>query len=255
MDFASRLKARMKEMGVTQEELAGVLLCKRTMVNRYANGHSDPDLESFKKIAAYLDVSYDYLLGDTEVKKREHIDIANATGLSDEAIRLLMDFKYDADSIPDVNNDAYECEQAYRRQSQQTLMLLNILISEEYLPWMANAIWQYAENVKEVHKKIHAINTLKELINKLGDDFVLMEHRDLIRGIYGDGDNLKGVERLPKNGLLLDLEMRRMLNEIDRHEWGIIKGQKEFALKVAEKFMESIDKLEDKKDGEQGEER
>lgn len=225
---------------VQQKELAKVLGCKRQVIGCYMNGKYLPDLERFKRIADFFGASYDFLLGKTNAVERKNYRIASDTGLSDEAIRVLTNFKSDADMILDTNSDFFECEQIGKMQAQQTLTLLNILISEDYLPWMAISIWSYAEKVKQIKRKIKALKTLEELKSKLGDDFVLMDHQDLLEEV-GDNEMMKGVQKLPNNGPLLVYVIKSLEDELDYQEWSITKSQTDFALNAAKKIMDSVE--------------
>jgi transcriptional regulator with XRE-family HTH domain len=102
--FAKRLRALIENEGgvsprgkVTQEELAAEIRkhkfqFKRQTISMYINGKSAPDMEKFKIIADYFNVSYDYLLGESDSLNRDNIDIAAKTGLSDASIEALSDF-------------------------------------------------------------------------------------------------------------------------------------------------------------------
>jgi transcriptional regulator with XRE-family HTH domain len=88
---------------VTQTELAqafhdnGMPVTRQT-ISLYANGETKPDIEKFKFIADYFNVSYDYLLGECDVTQRENVDIAEKIGLDDNAIETLIRAKKDLSS-------------------------------------------------------------------------------------------------------------------------------------------------------------
>lgn len=64
--FAVALRALMKKNGTTQEEIAKITNKTRQTVSQYVNGISEPSYDTLVKIAAYFDVSIDFLLGRTE---------------------------------------------------------------------------------------------------------------------------------------------------------------------------------------------
>lgn len=62
-----------------------------TQLNKYENPEKSDimNVENLIAIADYYDVPYEYLLGKSESKKRENINIHERTGLSDESVSIL----------------------------------------------------------------------------------------------------------------------------------------------------------------------
>lgn len=95
--FSERLKELIKEAGKTQAAIAdginkmnaGVSISRQAL-NSYLQGDASPDIQRFKVISDYFDVSYDYMLGVTDNRKRETTNIAEKTGLSDSSYALLV---------------------------------------------------------------------------------------------------------------------------------------------------------------------
>lgn len=87
--FPKALRELMNETNTTQPMLADSIGVTRQTISLYCTGQSTPDIEVFVKIADYFNVSFDYLLGKSEAKKRENIDIYERTGLSDESVIIL----------------------------------------------------------------------------------------------------------------------------------------------------------------------
>ena len=88
--FKDRLKALRGKTGRTiAAQNIGI---SRAALIHYENGDRKPDIEIFGKIADYYNVSTEYLLGYTDVKSIDMTvqDIANQTGLLENAINLLM---------------------------------------------------------------------------------------------------------------------------------------------------------------------
>lgn len=73
INFQERLKNLRKEKGVTQRDLAMYLKVGRPTVAGYETKGIRPNMETLVLIAEYFDVSTDYLLEITEVKKNEEI--------------------------------------------------------------------------------------------------------------------------------------------------------------------------------------
>lgn len=68
MSFGSRLLEARKAKGISQEELAKYLGTKGPAIGRYERDEMKPSIEVAAKMADYLDVSLDYLVGKTDVK-------------------------------------------------------------------------------------------------------------------------------------------------------------------------------------------
>lgn len=66
-DFANRLKSLRNNRGVTQTKLAEYLNVSQNAIYNWENGKREPSFSMLEKIAAFYDVSIDYLLG-TEIK-------------------------------------------------------------------------------------------------------------------------------------------------------------------------------------------
>ena len=64
--FGKRLREIRKEYGLTQDELAKILGTSKQILSRYELEQRSPKIEQVKKYAEKLQVSVDFLLGDTE---------------------------------------------------------------------------------------------------------------------------------------------------------------------------------------------
>lgn len=67
-DFASRLRLLRNERGLRQKDLAGDLGLAQTTIANYEQGTRFPDEGLLIRLADYLDVSLDFLLGRTETR-------------------------------------------------------------------------------------------------------------------------------------------------------------------------------------------
>ena len=67
--FPERLRSLMAKEKITQAAVADHLGICRETVNAYVRGKNEPCLQRLIMIAQYLDVSTDYLLGNTTVVK------------------------------------------------------------------------------------------------------------------------------------------------------------------------------------------
>lgn len=90
LTFGQKLAALRKEKGYTsQKAFAEALGLAPATINYYENDQRKPDFETFGRIADLLNVPYDYLLGKSESKQREHIDIQEVLHLTDDAIHAI----------------------------------------------------------------------------------------------------------------------------------------------------------------------
>ena len=64
--FFERLKILRENKGFTQEHMAKALKISRPTYTRYETGKREPDYVMLAQIAAFFDVSVDYLLGLTD---------------------------------------------------------------------------------------------------------------------------------------------------------------------------------------------
>ena len=61
--FGERVKQTLKEMGITQRELAFRLHVQTSTLCEWLNDHNEPPMQMIVEIALALDVSTDFLLG------------------------------------------------------------------------------------------------------------------------------------------------------------------------------------------------
>ena len=61
--FGERVKKELKEQGRKQSELAPYLNVRQSTLSEWLNDHNEPPMSAIPKIAAYLGVTADYLLG------------------------------------------------------------------------------------------------------------------------------------------------------------------------------------------------
>lgn len=64
-----RIRELRLEKDLKQKELAEILGIQPNTFNQYEMGKREPDYATLLKIANYFDVTIDYLLGNTEIKK------------------------------------------------------------------------------------------------------------------------------------------------------------------------------------------
>lgn len=89
MEFSERLKNLRKQAGLTQVDVAGELGISQQAYASWERGVKRPTQENLVKIAQILNVSVDYLVGNSEEKSDELDNIEllfrmNSKGLTDE---------------------------------------------------------------------------------------------------------------------------------------------------------------------------
>lgn len=57
------LKALRTQRGISQRDLAEVIMVSQQSINKYENHNVEPDIQTLIKIADYFNVSLDYLVG------------------------------------------------------------------------------------------------------------------------------------------------------------------------------------------------
>ncbi len=93
--LSERLKLLRNEKDLSQRELANILNISNGTIAMYETNKRQPDNDTLSKIADFFNVSIDYLLGKTDIKKPQNIDEKYSVLLNDEelaeALEELMD--------------------------------------------------------------------------------------------------------------------------------------------------------------------
>ena len=149
MDISEKLSTpltqRLNELITDNAELKDFLGCSIQAVNQYKLGVSRPSLENLCKIADFYGVTVDYLLGRTETKSPDANlkAVCDYTGLSEESVKSI---KFDHS----------------QKRGKGTFEIMNFLISEFFLGFWANLMWNCVKNTTEV----------REMQKTLGADIV-----------------------------------------------------------------------------------
>lgn len=100
-----RGKISLSQLSLGIEEKTGVSI-STTQLMKYENPDESNvmSVENMMAIADYYGVSYDYLLGYSNSKKRENHDISEEIGLSDEAVDKLKYYNKENDLYIDMLN-------------------------------------------------------------------------------------------------------------------------------------------------------
>ena len=65
-----KLRILREQAGLSQQKLADQLGLTQQSIYSYENGAYEPDIATLKRFAAYFDTSVDYLIGNTEIRRR-----------------------------------------------------------------------------------------------------------------------------------------------------------------------------------------
>ena len=99
-DGSGRLYQLRQERNCSMEEIADFLSINRSTYSKYEKygGFSDREI---KLLSEFYGVSADYLLGGSDYKKLDNAEIGDKTGLTDEAINILIDWQDGPESFDD----------------------------------------------------------------------------------------------------------------------------------------------------------
>lgn len=131
--FAQRLLTTIKEKGLTQKYVAQQVGAKEQTISQYAKGKVLPNAEMIYQIANCLQVSADYLLGLSDVKSKDlNIrDIHQITGLTEEAILVLMSMI--SDEIKSIRKEHPE----YSYSEARNILETRSTLEQSDALWMA----------------------------------------------------------------------------------------------------------------------
>lgn len=102
--FATRFNRLLDEKAITQTELSKLLRMSTGAISNYRRGETSPSIYALSKMAEHLEVSTDYLVGLSDIKSSNEVEIAinEELGLSDGAINAIKRFKLDSE-LPLLN--------------------------------------------------------------------------------------------------------------------------------------------------------
>lgn len=85
------LKKLREEAGVSQKTLAESIGVSQQSINKYENHNIEPDIETLIRIANFFNTSVDYVIGNTEVRRK--IEIVHTFELNDEEEKVLVGYR------------------------------------------------------------------------------------------------------------------------------------------------------------------
>ncbi len=154
--FGQRLERLLLEKGITQGEFAETVKCSRQSINFYILGKRNPDIVLAGKMAEYLGVSCDYLVGLSDIREDKSANLtADQLGLTDNTMNFFAGLQRLATGKTEFMKEEYEkIGFNYERDivpynvahAKATLALLNDLISHERF----GVLLQYIKRYKDI---------------------------------------------------------------------------------------------------------
>lgn len=99
--IGDRLRKLRTEKGETQQDVASAILVDRTIISLYEGNKRKPDTDKLIALANHFDVTTDFLLCQSNVKKSDTTmqAVSEYIGLSDEAILKIKSMKDEPEYI------------------------------------------------------------------------------------------------------------------------------------------------------------
>lgn len=103
--LSKKLRSLREQSQLNQTEFAEKFGLSSVRYNQYETGKRNPDYETLKKFANFFEVSVDYLLGNSDIKKTDNINSESkksikipvlgsvATGIPIEAVEDIIDYE------------------------------------------------------------------------------------------------------------------------------------------------------------------
>lgn len=140
-NYGERIRVERIKLGMTQEEFANKLHLSKQQINNYELTRRQPDYKTLLEICKFLNVSTDYILGNTESKKVENTEISCKLGLSDMSIEKLCTYAEKTSWNKDIFNGAITSYQYYS-------IIINKIIENENFGKLIFFIRKYINSFK-----------------------------------------------------------------------------------------------------------
>ncbi|MBQ8611346.1 MAG: helix-turn-helix transcriptional regulator [Oscillospiraceae bacterium] len=181
--FGHRLEQLLSEKGISQGEFAEAVNCSRQSINFYILGKRNPDITLAGKMAEYLGVSCDYLVGLSDIRENKNANLtADQLGLTDDTMKFFAGLQLLATGKTNFMKKDYEAIGFdYEKeiipynmaQGKSTLKILNDLISHERF----GILLQYIKRYKDIASGNDTMAILQ--------DFMVQLDSPLTGTIYG----------------------------------------------------------------------
>ena len=127
LPFPTRFRELLAERDINQQEIADFIGVKRQTIAQWKDGKTVPDIYNFQKLVEFFNLPYEYLLGETDSRAKENIDMANSLGLSDEAISTLKNWVQE--SMERIDDRGITCSDimAYLLSNEEFISLVEYI--------------------------------------------------------------------------------------------------------------------------------
>ena len=115
-NFAAVLKYLRTRQGMTQEQLASMLNVSRSRIGMYETGSREPDLETCEAIADIFNVDMDFLMGRTNIERKDPISPPSEIGWNDFTYALFHETKA---LTPENKEKLLEMARFFNQQQEQ----------------------------------------------------------------------------------------------------------------------------------------
>ena len=183
MEPKKAIERALKSTGMNQTDLAKKLDISKSVIFGYYNGYNEPNLERLKLFKEKLNMSYEYLLGESDNKEINNYLIGKDLGLTDKTIERLK--KY-------VNRSGFVESDIFYNQEGNTehyIDIINKIIENKYTEILMYWVRQYINIpiIENLEKEIK-INELEKKISEQTDEddiYILnQELDDLLNNTY-----------------------------------------------------------------------
>ena len=93
--MVKNLKKLRAEAGVSQQQLADVIGVSQQSINKYENHNVEPDISTLIALAEYFSTSVDYLIGNTDLKRK--IEVVYTFDLNDKEKEIIEKYRKTSD--------------------------------------------------------------------------------------------------------------------------------------------------------------
>lgn len=191
--LGERIADLRKSKGISQEELADVLLTSRQAVSKWERGESDPDIARLKDLAVYFNVSIDYLLG----YDMESVSVNSFIDRTKECIK---------NTTLDISVDEIRMIVSRNKNNFDLLIAVIEYLSEYYLinheEEVVNILIQYIKTAIVLYRPSEANNiSLNDLHKAIAEIYVLKKEYELAK------DYIKENKVVDSDNLLSECEL------------------------------------------------
>lgn len=241
--FAKKLVQKRKELGVTQERLAQFIGVSKAAVSKWEKSQSFPDITLLPKLATYLNMSIDELLGYEPQMPRERIRETYAYFAEQFAVK---DFDEVEKHIEQLISEYYSCFPLILQMAQLYLNYYKLSDNPDaVLQKVSNHCLRIVDHCSEP-KIIQEAEILQSYIE------LIQGHFENVLHILGEETPIQyGVEQLIASALSMrgDHHEANVVSQVSvyQHMLGLIQNMinlLKYEIKNPVHFDETIDKIE-----------